>query len=159
MSGVCRGTAMLNEPDILILDEPTSGLDPGERVRFSNLLSEFTRNRIVMISTHIVSDVEYIANRNAILKNGQIVNAGTTEELIATMRGNVYTATIPAAELPKYERNTHIVNVRSESNGDASLRYIASDANIPNSASVEPRLEDLYLWLFRDKITGKEAAE
>lgn len=70
--------ALLNEPKVLILDEPTSGLDPGERMRFRNLLSEFGRNRIVLISTHIVSDVEYIATCNAVMKNGKIAAVGET---------------------------------------------------------------------------------
>ena len=65
--------ALLNDPEVLILDEPTSGLDPGERVRFRNLLSEFAHDRIVLISTHIVSDVEYIATQNAIMKNGKFI--------------------------------------------------------------------------------------
>ncbi len=68
--------ALLNEPKVLILDEPTSGLDPGERMRFRNLLSEFGRNRIVLISTHIVSDVEYIATCNAVMKNGRSQRSG-----------------------------------------------------------------------------------
>lgn len=74
--------ALLNEPEILILDEPTSGLDPGERVRFRNLLSEFAHDRIVLISTHIVSDVEYIATQNAVMKDGKLLAKGTTEELV-----------------------------------------------------------------------------
>ena len=74
--------ALLNEPEILILDEPTSGLDPGERVRFRNLLSEFAHDRIVLISTHIVSDVEYIATQNAVMKDGKLIATGTTEELV-----------------------------------------------------------------------------
>ncbi|MCE2604225.1 ABC transporter ATP-binding protein, partial [Pseudomonas aeruginosa] len=74
--------ALLNEPEVLILDEPTSGLDPGERIRFRNLLSEFAKDRIVVISTHIVPDVEYIATCNALMKNGKIIDIGTTEELV-----------------------------------------------------------------------------
>ena len=71
--------ALLNDPEILILDEPTSGLDPGERVHFRNLLSEFAHDRIVLISTHIVPDVEYIANQNAVMKEGRLIAKGTTE--------------------------------------------------------------------------------
>lgn len=74
--------ALLNDPEVLILDEPTSGLDPGERVRFRNLLLEFAKDRIVVISTHIVSDVEYIANQNAIMKDGKIIENDTTEQLV-----------------------------------------------------------------------------
>ena len=81
--------ALLNDPKVLILDEPTSGLDPGERMRFRNLLSEFGRNRIVLISTHIVSDVEYIATCNAIMKDGKIAAVGETEELVKEVEGKV----------------------------------------------------------------------
>ena len=77
--------ALLNDPEILILDEPTSGLDPGERVHFRNLLSEFAHDRIVLISTHIVPDVEYIANQNAVMKEGRLIAKGTTEELVKIM--------------------------------------------------------------------------
>ena len=74
--------AMLNDPKILVMDEPTAGLAPGERVRFRNFISEFLHNRIVLISTHIVSDIEYIATRNAIMKAGKIIDVGTTNELV-----------------------------------------------------------------------------
>lgn len=151
--------AMLNEPDILVLDEPTSGLDPGERVRFRNLLAEFAQNRIVLISTHIVSDVEYIAARNAILKAGKLLHVGRTEELIAAMQGKVYLATIPSAKLSDYEKATHIVSVRNESDRNISVRYLADAADIPNSEPAEPRLEDLYLWLFRNENIGKDVPQ
>ena len=88
--------ALLNEPEILILDEPTSGLDPGERVRFRNLLSEFAHDRIVLISTHIVPDVEYIAMKNAVMKDGKIIETGTTPELVKRMEGKVFSEKIPA---------------------------------------------------------------
>ena len=78
---------MLNDPKILVMDEPTAGLDPGERVRFRNFISEFSHDRIVLISTHIVSDVEYIATRNAIMKDGKIVDVGTTDELVKQIEG------------------------------------------------------------------------
>ena len=74
--------AMLNDPKILVMDEPTAGRDPGERVRFLNFISEFSHDRIVLISTHIVSDIEYIATQNAIMKAGKIVVVGTSDELV-----------------------------------------------------------------------------
>ena len=140
--------ALLNEPEVLILDEPTSGLDPGERVRFRNLLSEFAHDRIVLISTHIVSDVEYIATRNAVMKGGKLLACGTTEELVKMVAGKVWTAAIPASALVEYERKLSIVNLRNEENGDVSIRYLSETPAVANSAAAAPRLEDLYLWLF-----------
>lgn len=93
--------ALLNDPEVLILDEPTSGLDPGERVRFRNLLSEFAHDRIVLISTHIVPDVEYIATQNAVMKDGRLLAKGTTEELVKMIDGKVWTALIPMDCLPE----------------------------------------------------------
>jgi ABC-2 type transport system ATP-binding protein len=148
--------AMLNDPDILILDEPTSGLDPGERVRFRNLLSEFAQNRIVLISTHIVSDVEYIATRNAIMKDGEIVGVGTTDELLKLVQGKVFAAGIRPDELSYYEKMTRIVSLKGEDNGSISVRYLSDTQDIPNSQSAEPRLEDLYLWLFRQEAANRE---
>lgn len=140
--------ALLNDPHVLILDEPTSGLDPGERVRFRNLLSEFAHDRIVLISTHIVSDVEYIAAKNAVMKNGQIIAEGTTEELVRLVEGKVWGSRIPAEELPAYEQRLRIVNLRNEEDGDISIRYLSDQAMIQSSRRMKPRLEDLYLWLF-----------
>lgn len=140
--------ALLNEPEILILDEPTSGLDPSERVRFRNLLSEFAQGRIVLISTHIVADVEYIAMQNAIMKEGRLVGCGTTTDLVAEVADKVWTARVPAADLPRWERALTIVNLKSEPDGSASLRYLAERTEIPGSSPAEARLEDLFLWLF-----------
>lgn len=144
--------ALLNEPEVLVLDEPTSGLDPGERVRFRNLLSEFAHDRIVLISTHIVSDVEYIATRNAIMKEGKIVSSGTTAELVRQMDGKVWTSCIDASELLRYERQVCVVSVRNEADNQVSIRYLSEMPIIPLSAPAEPRLEDLYLWLFPQDV-------
>lgn len=140
--------ALLNDPEVLILDEPTSGLDPGERVRFRKLLSEFAQERIVVISTHIVSDVEYIATQNAIMKNGKLFSTGTTEELVQQLNGKVWSATIPMELLTKYESELQIANIRNEEYGKVSIRYLADRPVIKDSCGAEPHLEDLYLWLF-----------
>ena len=140
--------ALLNDPEVLILDEPTSGLDPGERVRFRNLLSEFARDRIVVISTHIVSDVEYIANQNAIMKDGSIIENDTTENLVHLVDGKIWECRIPSAELVKWERLLKIISLRNETDGSTSIRYLADQAETPDSVPAVPRLEDLYLWLF-----------
>ena len=140
--------ALLNEPEILILDEPTSGLDPGERVRFRNLLSKFAQNRIVLISTHIVSDVEYIASKNAIIKDGKIIAVGTTEELVKLVEDKVYSCSMYPEELAEWEERLRIVNLKNEGDGKVSLRYLSESPQTKDSVRRDPRLEDLYLWMF-----------
>ena len=140
--------ALLNEPEVLILDEPTSGLDPGERVRFRNLLSKFAQNRIVLISTHIVSDVEYIASKNAVIKNGKIIALGSTEELVELVEGKVYRCMVCPEELAEWEQQLKVVNLKNEADGKISLRYLSETPKTEDSVPVSPRLEDLYLWLF-----------
>ena len=149
--------ALLNDPEILVLDEPTSGLDPAERVRFRNILSEFAKDRIVLISTHIVSDVEYIASQNAIMKDGEIHSVGTTEELLKQVDGKVWSCTIPNELVGKYEKELTVVNLRNESGSLVSMRYLADSPCVPDSSPEQPHLEDLYLWLFpqQKEIGGK----
>lgn len=148
--------ALLNDPEILILDEPTSGLDPGERVRFRNILAEFAKERIILISTHIVSDVENIATRNAVMKDGRIIAAGSTDALVAVMKGRVWRTEVSESDLFKCERLVRIANIRSESGGRVSLRYLAENPVLPGSAPETPRLEDLYLWLFPEDSGTEE---
>lgn len=143
--------ALLNDPEVLILDEPTSGLDPGERVRFRNLLSEFARERIVLISTHIVSDVEYIAAENAIMKDGKLIDVGTTEQLLRAVEGRVFTALVPDGLLAQTEREVRVVSLKNEGGGETLVRYVAEGPLLRGSEFAEPRLEDLYLWLFKDE--------
>lgn len=140
--------ALLNEPEVLILDEPTSGLDPSERVRFRNLLAEFAQERIVLISTHIVADVEVIAGQNAIMKDGRLIATGPTERLVQEVKGKVWTATIDAAMLPYWEQQLTIAGLRNEPNGRIALRYLAETPTLADSEPAMPRLEDLFLWLF-----------
>ena len=143
--------AMLNDPEVLILDEPTSGLDPGERVRFRNLLSEFARDRIVLISTHIVSDIEYIAAENAIMKDGRLIDVGTTEQLLRAVEGKVFTALVPDSFLGRVESEVRVVSLKNEGGGQTLVRYVADAPLLRGSEFAEPRLEDLYLWLFKDE--------
>lgn len=149
--------AVLNDPKILVMDEPTAGLDPGERVRFRNFISEFSHDRIVLISTHIVSDIEYIATQNAIMKAGQIIDVGTTNELVKQMEGKVWSCTVPALKMTEYELRLRIINQRVEENNQISIRYLADHSEIEGSISAPPRLEDLYLWLFPQENIEKGA--
>ena len=144
--------ALLNNPEILILDEPTAGLDPGERVRFRNLLSEFAQERIVLISTHIVSDVEYIAAENAVMKAGKIIAQDTTEGLVKQIEAKVWQGNIPMEQLARWEYRLRVVNLRNEPDGTVTLRYLADAPQLPDSIPAQPRLEDLYLWLFPEEM-------
>lgn len=148
--------AMLNDPEILVMDEPTAGLDPGERVRLRNFISEFSHDRIVLISTHIVSDIEYISTRNAIMKAGEIVDVGTTAELVKRIEGKVWNCIIPTSKLPECEMRLRIINQRGEDHNQVSIRYLSEHSEIDGAVTTEPRLEDLYLWLFPQTDLEKE---
>lgn len=147
--------ALLNDPQILILDEPTSGLDPGERVYFRNILSEFAQKRIVLISTHIVSDVEYIAARNAIMKNGRLIAVDTTEELLKLADGMVWQIALPASQVDRFAQETCVVNMRNLADDRVEVRYVCEENKAGDAKRVPPKLEDLYLWIFRDETTGR----
>ena len=143
--------ALINEPKILILDEPTSGLDPGERIRFRNLISEFAKDRIVIISTHIVSDVEYIAFKNIIMKDGCIISEGDTEELALNVDNKVFAAIVDHSDLYEFERTTRVVNVRNIEDGQIEIRYLSDDNPYSFATPCHPRLEDYYLWVFPEE--------
>ena len=103
--------AMLNNPKILILDEPTAGLDPTERVRFRNLISAFSKDRIVILSTHIVSDVEFIAEDIIMMKDGQILHFGKTQEITTEIDGQVWECTVPTSRAEQYSETLNISNL------------------------------------------------
>lgn len=142
--------AMLNDPKILILDEPTSGLDPNERIRFRNLISELAEERIVLLSTHIVSDVEYVANDILLMKEGQIVLSGTSEELIASMPERVWSCTLMREKVNDYMKKYKVSNVKTVSGG-TQLRMISADPPTEGAALEETSLEDVFLYYFGEK--------
>lgn len=142
--------AMLNNPKILILDEPTAGLDPTERVRFRNLISELSEERIVILSTHIVSDVEYIANEIWLMKEGQIVQQGDLDHMLASMQENVYACEVLQAEATKMMKQFKVSNMKAE-RGMVELRIIADQPPIHGASVVELTLEDVFLYYFGEK--------
>lgn len=142
--------AMLNNPKILILDEPTAGLDPSERVRFRNLISELSEERIVILSTHIVSDIEYIANEIWLMKEGQIVQQGNLDDMLVSMQENVYACEVSQADATKMMKQFKVSNMKSE-RGMVELRIIADRPPIPEACVVEPTLEDVFLYYFGEK--------
>lgn len=141
--------ALLNEPHILILDEPTAGLDPKERVRFRNLISAFAKDRIVILSTHIVSDIEFIAGEIIMMKSGQIVHFGKPMEITSEIKGQVWEFTVPTAHAEEYAAKFNTSNLRNMDNGETVLRIIADRAPLSNAVQVQPNLEDLYLFYFK----------
>lgn len=142
--------AMLNNPKILILDEPTAGLDPNERIRFRNLISELAEERLVLLSTHIVSDIEYVANEILLMKDGKIVHGGTAEELIESMTESVWTCYVERDEVPRLMKKYKISNMKSEAHG-AELRIISEKCPLPDAVREEASLEDVFLYYFGEK--------
>ena len=140
--------ALLNDPRILILDEPTAGLDPGERIRFSNILSNMSKDKIILFSTHIISDIEAITKSIIILNDGKIRAKTTSDKLIEKMEGRVFESRIPFSELAAYEKKVQIIRMRYEGER-LKIRY-TGDA-FEGARPVRANLEDYYI-LHRNEV-------
>ena len=148
--------AMLNNPKILVLDEPTAGLDPNERIRFRNLISELSEDRLVLLSTHIVSDIEYIANNILLMKDGRILHRGTAAELVHSMPETVWRCFVEKSQVSSFMKKYKVSNIRSEPYG-AQLRIIAGEKPLPDAVEEEASLEDVFLYYFGEKAGENDA--
>lgn len=143
--------ALLSEPSILILDEPTAGLDPKERILFRNLISEIGEHTLVLLSTHIVSDIESIADRILIMKEGSILADGTTEEILHVVEGKVWSVEASLEEVSIFEKNHTIVNRKRHEN-HVELRVVSDQPPASQAKLIKPDLDDVYLYFFEEEV-------
>ncbi|MDO4332184.1 MAG: ABC transporter ATP-binding protein [Eubacteriales bacterium] len=139
------GQALLNNPLVLILDEPTSGLDPKERIRFRNIISSLGKGRIVLLSTHIVQDVEFIADEILFMKGGRLAETGTLQALMQKARGQVWECLVDEEWEKRLNARFLVSNLKYE-NGQVRLRIVSNEKPVPDAKACEPNLEDVYLY-------------
>lgn len=139
--------ALLNDPKILLLDEPTAGLDPKERVRFRNIISSLSKDKTVLLSTHIVSDVESIANKIVMIKDHKILYNNSVEDICSQLDTEIFELTISDAQFDKFTEKYQVLSHRYDG-GTIKIRF-AGEA-VPGAVPVKPTLEDVFLYSFRD---------
>lgn len=147
--------AVLNNPKILVLDEPTAGLDPSERIRFRNLISELAADRIVLLSTHIVSDVESMAGQIILMKGGQFMSTGTSEELIASCPDQCWMCDVPKNQVLAMHQKYRVANIKTFAD-HAQLRILSPKPPTAQAVPEETSLEDVFLSYFGEKSGGED---
>jgi len=139
--------ALLNDPKILVLDEPTAGLDPKERARFRNLIATLAGERIVILSTHIVSDLEHLANRTLIMKDGKLLVEGTHEQLMKVLENRVFSLVVEAGDLEEVNERMNVISLTQIDSGKILVRYVTENDTF-NGKNETPNLEDLFMYIF-----------
>lgn len=138
--------AILNDPKILIFDEPTAGLDPKERIRFSNIISAMSKDKIVILSTHIVSDIEAIANDIIIIKKGEVLEANKIDSLVETVRGKVFETLVDQATFNELSKERQIIH-RKQEEENIRVRYVGDEYKGSSNKPLDPSLEDYYMYV------------
>lgn len=139
--------ALINDPELLILDEPTSGLDPKERMRFSNILSKLSNDRIIILATHIVSDIEYLADWIILLKDGQLVSLQRPEILLKEIQSKVWSVSVSAEKLDNYMENFNVSSATYK-DGEYKIKLVCDEKPSENAVHALPTLNDVYLECF-----------
>ena len=151
--------AVLGNPSVLILDEPTAGLDPKQRIAIRNFISRIAFDKIVIIATHVVSDVEFVARDVIMLKKGVVVDNAPPAELVRKIEGKVWNLPAPESEVVDLQQKYRVTNItRDDKTGDAILRVLSDEepvsANNKLATTVAPTLEDYYLYVFGEESSG-----
>ena len=150
--------AFLNDPKILLLDEPTAGLDPSERIRLRGILSKMARNKIIILSTHIVSDIESIADQVLLLRRGELIEHATPHELLEKMKGRVWTVLLAEQEAQPLMEQYMVSNIHQQG-AAIELRIVAYQKPHPNAIEAAPKLEDIYVYYFENPHQKEEPKE